>query len=554
MKKLLFSLLLIFSLSTVCFAEDFNGYIVKVAENSAEKLMAALPYSSASLLSEMTDSEVVDYIAKEYDTVDEISSDMMLVGAQDEDTLEELKSLGIVEHYEKNFYLDLLGYDVTTNPNYIDQKWYLDYINADFAWDAAIYGNDVIVAVIDSGVTAHDDIKKNLLQGVNYVDVNVLGDSYTHDNSDHGTSVASIIASECNTLATVGISFKSKILPLKVTNDSRLELKYAVAAIEDAVKQGCDVINLSFGVHLDKPDDSPSLKAAIDYAINNNVIVVAAAGNDGDSGYVYPASYENVVSVANAQKSGDSLIIRSTSQRNDKVDIAALGTSIHSVNNEGNVSNNKTGTSFSCPMISAVAALAKSVNPDISQSQFEDLLKSSADSSYIALSGQDSLAWGAGLVDIENFFRQMLAGQKCYVSDPLTFGEECFVYITNLSETNKIENGTVILSEYDSDGYLSRTKSVSVSIDEGDTFEFSLTAHGFDSNATIKVVCDYLPGDVNGDGEVNIRDASAILRYNAGYAVSVVEAALDVNGDGEVTIRDASAILRFCAGYNVELN
>ena len=82
----------------------------------------------------------------------------------------------------------------------------------------------------------------------------------------------------------------------------------------------------------------------------------------------------------------------------------------------------------------------------------------------------------------------------------------------------------------------------------------SLDQYGFSENVNVSVTTDYIPGDVNGDGSINNRDASAVLRYLAGYSVTLVESALDVNGDGSVNNRDASAILRYLAGYAVELH
>ncbi len=65
---------------------------------------------------------------------------------------------------------------------------------------------------------------------------------------------------------------------------------------------------------------------------------------------------------------------------------------------------------------------------------------------------------------------------------------------------------------------------------------------------------DYTPGDVNGDGEVNARDAARLLQYVANWDVEYVEAALDVNGDGEVNSRDAARLLQYVADWPVELN
>jgi len=69
-----------------------------------------------------------------------------------------------------------------------------------------------------------------------------------------------------------------------------------------------------------------------------------------------------------------------------------------------------------------------------------------------------------------------------------------------------------------------------------------------------KVPGGYLPGDINGDGKVNNRDAARLLQYLAGWDVEVVEEALDANGDDKVNNRDAARILQYLAGWDVELN
>ena len=68
------------------------------------------------------------------------------------------------------------------------------------------------------------------------------------------------------------------------------------------------------------------------------------------------------------------------------------------------------------------------------------------------------------------------------------------------------------------------------------------------------IVCAYTPGDINGDGEVDINDAICLLKYVAGWKLDgVVIEALDVNGDGRVNTKDAIQILRYIAGRNVTL-
>ncbi|MBO4949858.1 MAG: S8 family serine peptidase [Clostridia bacterium] len=557
MRKLLFFILVAILLTLSCFAQDYNGYIIRIADDTMSLLGSNISeLSGASLMGDMDDSEVVELISEEFDTVKEINSDHMLVKAEDDETLEMLMEMGVVESYEKDYFLELHGYDVTQNANYDDQKWYLGCINADFAWNAGIFGDEVRVAVIDSGVYPHKDIENNLIKGKNYVNESSPDD--TTDNVGHGTSVAGIIASRCNDLATVGIAFKTKVVPLKVTDSKELSMSLAVKAIYDAVDTyNCDVINMSFG----DTNKSTMLEDAVMYAISRGVIAVASAGNKGNTGYMYPASFDDVISVANVCSSylnyvqyGSGLCISSSSQRNDKIDIAAPGTGIAAISKTGSVAD-VSGTSFSAPMVAAVAALAKSVNPDIGQSEFQSLIKQSANSSYLTTSGQDETAWGAGLLDIEAFFKLMLAGKDCYVSDNIVIDDEVFVYITNLSDTKRIEDCTVVISERDSTGAIIKTENISKALDVSQSLEISLTELGYSSLTTVRVVVDHMPGDVNGDGEITTMDVMAILKYIAKYPDdSTIESALDVSGDGEVSTLDVMTLLRYLAGYPVDLH
>ena len=559
MKKIIVLLLLALALSSEVFANDFDGYIVKIKDEPLNSLSTYSVYSDeAALFSEMDDSEFVGFRASEIEEVTEINSDHMLVKADDIETLESLISLGIVESYEENSYMYLMGYVPENNPSYSSQKWYLESINADFAYDAGIYGNEVKVAVIDSGVYPHKDIKANLHPGKNYTVGAVESD--TTDDVPHGTHVAGIIASACNDMATVGIAFNSVIVPLKVTkfNDSGevvVSTDGAISAIYDAVDYyGCDVINMSFGA----TKYNQYLEAAVNHAINNGVIVVAASGNYGDraptvdSGVnppVYPAYYENVVGVANAEKYGTGFRIKSSSSYNDRVDIAAPGTNILAISNNDTGTTTVSGTSFSSPMVAAAAALVKSLKPEINQFDFINLLTTTANASYISSSGQSTQKWGAGLLDIEALIKKTLEGEKYYISDVHTIGDESYIRVTNMTGSF-LENCFVIISE-NSDEAGTKSEKLKFSLASSESTEISLTGLGFSPFALIG---KYIPGDVNGDGIVNIRDASVIIRLGAGYSVSVVEEALDVNGDGVVNIRDASAILRYCAGYDVKLN
>ncbi|MEH6422314.1 S8 family serine peptidase [Pseudomonas sp. CGJS7] len=308
------------------------------------------------------------------------------------------------------------------------------------AWSMST-GRGAVVAVIDSGVyAAHTDLAANLLPGYDFIgSANGLGklcteagypancggsgdgdgrDANPEDSSkmEHGTHVAGTVAAVGNNgLGGVGVAYEAKILPLRVSGNSGVNLTSDAAdaivwAAGGAVSgvpanpNRADVINLSLGGGA-PCTQAPVYQAAIDSAVANGSVVVVAAGNSNkDVANFSPASCNGAISVAASNKKGKR---SSYSNFGATIDVTAPGgedSFIGPSATEGIISTiggNKTGpmagTSMASPHVAGVAALIQSAaRAKLSPAQVEHILKSSA---RPISASNCSGGCGAGLVD-----------------------------------------------------------------------------------------------------------------------------------------------------------
>lgn len=397
------------------FAEAaYDGYIVrfKSVQNAA---YAQEMLDSAVLFSESEDN------ASSVSELEPMAGDGTLFTVESAALVDMLEQAGLIEYSEPDYYLELYSYDYNADPQFGNQ-WAHTATNIAGAWSLGIYGNDVTVAVLDSGIYEHADMVENLLPGVNFVppldaDGNPTGEPLDKtdmtDTVGHGTSVAGIICAAANGKGVVGAAHRAKVLPLKVAATSTFKASYVANAIMTAISRGADVISMSFGFYSDGDALSTTLHDAVELALDFNIIVVAAAGNDGQnskgSKYSYPASYDGVISVGNLMRSGGGYAYSPTSQHNDKVTIIAPGTSVYSTRTNGSYSA-VSGTSFSAPYIAAVAALAKSVDKNITPAHFRELLIATADKSLLN-GAERSDYYGYGLVNAGALLRALAKEQ-----------------------------------------------------------------------------------------------------------------------------------------------
>lgn len=270
-------------------------------------------------------------------------------------------------------------------------------LGLDRAWELS-RGAGVLVAVVDSGVDyRHPKLARATVAGIQLVAVRDARGVEQQpaapvDCSNHGTMVAGLIAARPDTDdRVVGVAPEASILPVRLVD--RIEESPALDdAIRLAAGSGARVLNLSFALPIDRLE----VRAAIEEAVRNNVVVVAAAGNERQSGPPgqrwYPAAYDGVLAVAALGSDGLPL---ADSNGGPWVDIAAPGQDLTSTSTGGSGFATASGTSFATALVSGVAALILSRFPDISAAEVRERLIGSA----VPVSGTTDERVGAGVVD-----------------------------------------------------------------------------------------------------------------------------------------------------------
>jgi subtilisin family serine protease len=273
--------------------------------------------------------------------------------------------------------------------------WGITQIGADQAW-TQVSAEDVVVAVIDTGISrSHEDLTGRVIRGYDFAN----DDDNPEDDNGHGTHVAGIISAIDNSIGIVGTSPETKLIPIKVLDNSGSGyLSNVVKGINYAVDNGADIINMSLGANT----DSIILQRAIKRATDAGVIVVAAAGNSNADQCAFPARYNNVICVGATTISNK---VASYSNRN--VDIAAPGQSIKSTFLNSQYTT-LSGTSMATPFVSGTLALGRTACPECSNTQLNRYLNSTGVD--LGDPGKDEL-FGNGLIDTANMVNTILQDQ-----------------------------------------------------------------------------------------------------------------------------------------------
>ena len=268
------------------------------------------------------------------------------------------------------------------------------------------------VAVLDTGVyAAHSEFSKNgenanrIKADPDYVYIkNSIQYPSNEDDYFHGTHVAGIVHN--NTMDNVEIySYRMSGKTLSALSCSEL-----TGAIDAAVTEGIDVINMSLRRSEFYNDrDNRMLEESLKNAVENNVVLVAGAGNGSDDADNFiPSKFDEVITVSATTR--ENKIDKSYSSYGSCVDIGAPGTDIRSTSPRNNDNEEPlslmirtSGTSMATPLVSAAVATLKSIDPNITPSQAKRLIKETA---YVP-EGWD-YNYGAGIVNFYNLVRSVL--------------------------------------------------------------------------------------------------------------------------------------------------
>ncbi len=235
----------------------------------------------------------------------------------------------------------------------------IDLIQAPGLWKNGFKGNGIKIAILDTGCDVNHPDLSGKVKGVrNFTDDDNGAEDNVTDYSGHGTHVSGTIAARENGDGVIGAAPLADLYIFKVLAGSRGSGKYdwIVNGIDYAIEQGVDIISMSLG----GPTDYKPLHDVIQKAVSANILVVCAAGNEGDSNsttdeFSYPASYNEVISVGAIDLQRKSSYFTNS---NNEIDLVAPGEKILSTI-PGDKYAKLSGTSMSAPHVSGALALIK---------------------------------------------------------------------------------------------------------------------------------------------------------------------------------------------------
>jgi len=467
-----------------------------------------------------------------------------------------------------------------------DEQWALEKIEAPAAWDIITGTDDIVIAIIDTGIDYnHPDLNGGRYMG-GYDFINEDDDPI--DDEGHGTHVTGIATADTNNGEGIaGLAWNSRFMGVKVLDAEGSGTYFDLAqGIRYAADNNAHAANMSLG----GPEDSHTLEEAMQYAYDAGVVMACAAGNSYGPGVSYPAVYTTCLAVAATDPNDDRAIF---SSYGPEVDVAAPGVNILSTT--GGDYESKDGTSMATPHVTGLAALILAQDPELSVDQVFAAIRDSADDVNAETHPGEDDYLGTGRI---NAYRALLALATLVRIEPpdttvrigspftvtasilnvtdlggfqfeLTYDPTCVEAIGAtlgpfLGSTGRsvaevgptFEPGSVTYGAYsfgadpgpNGDGVLATITLEATSVGTStlhlqdvvatDTIGVAIAVGTQDGN--VRVTCHE---DVNGDGVINIVDIQLVAaRWNTAEGDPDYDPLYDINEDGVINIVDIQLV------------
>ncbi len=312
-------------------------------------------------------------------------------GTSVEQALARFANLPGIEFVEPNYILRIAA----ASPNEVVDQWGLNKMRAPDAWAALgdDEKNEVVIADVDTGVDKNrpdletqmwanlDEIPDNLIDddGNGYVD-DTWGWDYANNDNDpmddnmHGSAVSGVMVGSLDGEGVAGVCPWCKVMAVKVMSaEGSGTLDVVASGILYAADNGARVINLSLGA----ASGAQTLEDAVNYAWNAGAVVVAAAGNNGNSTILYPAGYANAMAVASTNVDDKHSCF--SNYGNGYISVAAPGEAIYVIDiNAETGYGTYSGTSLATPHVSGLAGILLGKDPSLTNAQVRVIIEDSA--------------------------------------------------------------------------------------------------------------------------------------------------------------------------------
>ncbi len=320
----------------------------------------------------------------------------------------------------------------------LSRNYGITAINGETAYVVGATGKGVTVALIDSGI---DRNNVEFAGRIHEASIDVISDTVSglQDDNGHGTHIAGIVGAAANDRGTVGVAPETTLLALKANDPGADpgELLFfdddVAEAINRAIDEGANIINLSFGKLSSISDE---YQEALARAVAQDILVVAAAGNEPSGETTIPASL-----AGSAEAKGRILAVGAVDEDNQIAEfssqpgfdelqssfLVAPGVNIRSTSVGGGLET-RSGTSFATPHVSGAAAVLRSAFPSLTMEEIAQILLTTA--TDLGSPGNDP-AYGVGIVNLDAALAPV--GSLALASTDNTGGSSELLHETQLS-------------------------------------------------------------------------------------------------------------------------